>query len=72
LLRRKAWCLFRYKFGLEHHWAGNRWTAIRNLALSLLGYPLPYKRVHIRYPFGRIRSLAVAILKKSRPPASSS
>ncbi len=60
-LRRKAWGMFRFSFGREHNRAGNRWTAVRYLALSLLDYPFPYKRMHIRNPFGRIRSLAAAI-----------
>jgi glycosyltransferase involved in cell wall biosynthesis len=64
ILRRKAWAYFRYASGRGHYYAGNRWIAAKHLALSILVYPLPYKRLLISHSFGRIRSLAVVILKR--------
>ena len=69
VLRRRAWGHFRYSCGYMHAQAGNRRAALGHLALSLLGYPLPYNRECVRYPFGRVRLLA-ALLKPGGKPAS--
>jgi hypothetical protein len=70
LLRRKAWAYFHFSCGRERLQAGNRWAAAGYLALSLLGYPLPYARKQIRRPFERIRLLGAAILKPVRKTTS--
>jgi hypothetical protein len=67
LLRRKAWGFFRYSCGHLHHLAGERRTATGHLALSLLGYPLPYPSADVRYSFGRLRLLAATLLKPGFP-----
>ncbi|HUR53680.1 MAG TPA: glycosyltransferase family A protein [Gemmataceae bacterium] len=64
LLRRKAWAYFRYAAGYMHHRAGGRRAAAGHLTLSLLGYPFAYDRGCVRFPFGRVRLLAAALLRR--------
>ncbi len=67
LLRRRAWGYFHCSCGYMHHQAGNRPSAVRHLALSLVGYPFPYTGSDIRYPFGRVKLLAAALRSGRRP-----
>lgn len=67
LLRRRAWGYFRYNCGHMHREAGRRWSAVGRTALSLLGYPLPFSRDEVRYPFGRVRLMVSAFADRGKP-----
>lgn len=70
--RRKVWAYFRYTSGFMYYQGGAHWTAAKALALSLLGYPFPYSREYVRYPFGRVRLLAASLLTPRTRPARAS
>lgn len=62
-LRRKAWAYFHYSCAYMHGAAGHRREALRNAIRSVWRYPVPFPRVDVREPFGRIRLVASAMRK---------
>ena len=63
LLRHRAYSYVNYSSAYLHGAAGKRWIAISRLLASLAWYPLPYRRAESGASFGRIRRLAVSLLR---------
>jgi glycosyltransferase involved in cell wall biosynthesis len=63
LLRRRAYSYASYSGAQLHGAADEQWTAISRLLDSLLWYPLPLRRGEAGAPCGRLRRLAVSLLR---------
>lgn len=63
LLRRRAYSYASYSCAQLHGAAGEQWTAIARLLDSLIWYPLPYRRSEAGVSCGRLRRLAVSLLR---------
>jgi glycosyltransferase involved in cell wall biosynthesis len=63
LLRHRAYSYASYSSAYLHGTAGAQWTAITRLLRSLAWYPLPFRPSEAGVSFGRVRRLAVLLLR---------
>ena len=75
-LRRKAYCLTYLSCAYVHHSAGNHFTALKDVMISYVWYPLPLSPPEVRTRWARPKSLLTYLLRMLRlkspePPPSS-